>query len=675
MNNENNQQMDQKEGVIVSSIVPAGWKLWALLFRAIAEGHLDELEQDIDQTVLDYLGEEWSLEASFSDAVRGLFIETCNDTRRALPVEIYDLESPKEALSELKDVANDILYWYEKAQPCITGDSDEARMFARVADNCRIAVQLLDSKPAKPRSFWAKLRSFEDYFTDSEKEKWFRIVNGKCIEQMEYNDFHHTLECDNVIRWIEFAGADDEEDGIRERDYRKIKMSPIKGYGMAFFVFLLLLLTTRSRNAHPNYDYFIDENDDFPRESIDHSKAVTLWADRFQHRIDWGENYYLREDSWKEAYLCSDENPSSIVSGTSREEMDLLQTLCGRSTFESVVGAGALEQVIAGNLSAEPVAEQYRFLYEKKDELGKFYPLLVRELEYIYQNFDDIVECFYDEENAEKHKNEYSKWRYEMKQCNGNAIDEVYAGLRKADVDDLHHLFFERSQFTYEYLWQQPLLHSGMVKQYLQACIVQDEKLLTVIKRKLDDTPLQQAIDKEMARKTGKQDRVEKAKAELRAKGIIDDRDTIRKTDNYSKLIDLVRVLISRREDDKKEFARPVRGWKPFIEEEKLKSVPQSDLDENGERVILIDSDNRFTEFFYGLLPKKGYNYARLFLNGIDWSLYDDVFRLDGRLLKGADLKKAIGSRKDLYVDIIKDIIRKYEMMDNDSFARITRKK
>lgn len=672
MNNNDNQQTDWKEDVTVSSIVPAGWKLWALLFRAIAEGHLDELEQDINQPVLDYLGEEWSLEASFSDAVRGLFIETCNDTRRALPVEIYDLESPKEALSELKDVANDILYWYEKAQPCIIGDSDEARMFARVADNCRIAVQLLDSKPDDPQDVWEEFCHAWGYFSDMEKRPWFKIVNGKCIELMEYDDFSHALECSGVINWTEYVDDEDDEGVFHEKDYRNIKLSPTKGYGMAVYVFLLLLLTMRSRKEYPNYE--IDENDELFVESVDYD-AVTAWADSFVNRIDWGKDYNMLEDSWKEGYFQSDEYPSFIESGRSSDEMELLSSLSRRPTFEKIVGAEALDHVIAGSLSTEPGFSQYRFLYEKKEELGKLYPLLVRELEYIYQNFDDIVECFYDEENAEKHKNEYSKWRYEMKQCNGKAIDEVYAGLRKADVDDLHHLFFERSQFAYEYLWQQPLLHSGMVKQYLQACIVQDEKLLTVIKRKLDDTPLQQAIDKEMARKTGKQDRVEKAKAELRAKGIIDDRDTIRKTDNYSKLIDLVRVLISRREDDKKEFARPVRGWKPFIEEEKLKSVPQSDLDENGERVILIDSDNRFTEVFYGLLPKKGYNYARLFLNGIDWSLYDDVFRLDGRLLKGEDLKKAIGSRKDLYLDIIKDIIRKYEMMDNDSFARITRKK
>lgn len=673
MNNENNQQMDQKEGVIVSSIVPAGWKLWALLFRAIAEGHLDELEQDIDQTVLDYLGEEWSLEASFSDAVRGLYVETCNDTRRKLPVEIYDLESPKEALSELKDVAKGILDWYTKSRPFIEEDTVESQMFARVADNCRIVIQLLDSKPDVPQDTWEEYCPYWlVYFTDMEKRSWFKIVNGRCIEQMEYDDFCHALECDGVISWTEYADADAEEGVFHEKDCRNIKVSPIKGYGMAVFGFLLLLLTKRSRKEFPKYG--IDENDEFFVESVGYD-ALTAWADLFQNRIDWGKDYNLREDSWKEGYYQSDEYPSFINSGISSDEMVLLGSLCRRSTFENIVGAEALDQVIAGNLSAEPVVEQYRFLYEKRDELGTFYPLLVRELEYLYQNIDDIVECFYDEKKAEKNKNEYSKWRFEMKQCNGKVIDEVYAGLRKADVYDLHELFFERSQLAYEYLWQLPLVHSGMVKRYLQECIVQDEKLLTIIKRKLDDTPLQQAIDKEMARKTGKQDRVEKAKAELRAKGIIDDRDTIRKTDNYSKLIDLVRVLISRREDDKKEFARPVRGWKPFIEEEKLKSIPQSDLNESGERVMLIDSDNKFTDAFYGLLPKRGYNYARLFLNGIDWALYDDVFRLDGNLLKGEDLKKAIGSRKDLYVDIIKDIIRKYEMMDNDSFARITRKK
>lgn len=666
MNNEDNQQIDQKGVATVSSIVPAGWKLWALLFRAIAEGHLDELKQDIARNVEDYLGDEWFLDASFSDAVWGLFVETCKNTRRELHVEIYDLDSPKEALSELKHVAQGIRDWYQKALPLIDGKTEEAEVLARVAENCRIVIDLLDYKADPPHDYWDDDLAYGGYFRDLDSKPWYRIVNGVCFERMEYDDFRHVLECSGVCSWLEES---DDGDIIHETDYGDMKLSPKSGYGMAIFAFLLLLLCERRRTEYPVWD--VDEDGEGIVTGFD-CEEKTAWADRFRDRIEWGKDYYLREDSWKEGYLCSDEDPSSITSGRSEDERNLLKSLCGRPTFEDVVGSEAMDNVISGNLTTEPGFGQYRFLYDKRNQLGKIYPLLVRELEYLYRNCDDIVYCFNDEKNAEKSRNEFSKWRFESKKANGKAIEELYAGLREANVEDLHYLFFERSQFAYEYLWQQPLVHSGMVDQYLRECIVQDEKLLTVVKRELDDTPLRQAIDKEMAKKSSKQELVEEAKAELRAKGIIDEYDSIRKINKNSKIIDLVRILISKREGNEREFAKPVRGWKVFIEDQKLQAIPNSWLDEKNERVILIDRD-KFTPAFYGVLFEKGNTFARGFLKGIEWSLYDNVFSLDGRPLKGDELMSSIGSRKDQYVEIIRDIIKKYEMMD-DSYARITRK-
>lgn len=666
MNKENNPKIDKLEGVTVSSIVPAGWKLWALLFRAIAEGHLDELNQQIAENVMDYRGDEWFLDATFSDAVWGLFVETCKDTRRELPIEIYDLESPQEALSELKDVAKHILEWYEKALPFIDKDTEEARLFKQVSANCHIVIELIDYTPDTPRDDWEEEYGWGSYFHVLEERPWFRIVNGVCIDKMEFDDFCHVLDCAGVVNWIEKYDEEDGDEEIREKDYGNIKISPATEYGMAFYAFLLLLLSKRLLQEYPIWG--MDENGEGIVTGFD-CEEKSAWAERFRDRIDWGKDYYLREDSWKEGYLCSDENPSSISSGRSEDERNLLKSLCGRPTFEEVVGAEALDNVISGNLTTEPGFDQYRFLHDKRNELDKLYPLLVRELEYMYQNCDDIVECFSDEKNAKTMK-EYSKWRFDAKKANGKVIEEIYEGLRENDIDDLHHFFFERSQFAYEYLWQQPLVHSGMLRQYLQDCIVQDEKLLTVIKRGLDDTPLQQAIAKEMAKKSSKQLRVERAKAELRTRGLIDEHDNIRKTEKYTKIIALARVLIEKR-DDGKEFARPVRGWKDFIDEQKFTLVPQSDLDEDNNRVILIDSDNKFTPAFYGTLFNE---YAKGFLNGIEWSLYDDVFKLNGELLKGEDLKDAIGNRRERYADILKDVIEKYEKMDNDSFVRITRK-
>lgn len=663
MNNEDKQQIDNLSGGVVS-IVPTGWKLWSLVFRAVAEGHLSELEQHVSAS-RDSITDSDIMGVSLSDAFSGLYIETCEDTRRELPIEIYSVGSARVALSGLKRVAKEILKWYEKARPYLDEKGDVAAISALIADNCRVVIQLLGYKPDKEQPYFNPKYDLMRHFGHQDMVPWHGIINGVCIEKLDYDEFSHILNCYDFDDWYAYEYED-----YQPKDYSKLKIKPSLGYGMAVYAFLLLLLSKRYRKKKTYYKLEDDEED---ITYVSQADGITDWADEFRDRIDWNGNYNVREDSWKTGYFSSDDRPSSYPSGAKGDEMDRLRSLCGRYVFDQVVGYEALDAMIGGGIQSDPGFEQYKYLHDHDGDLSDLYGLLVRERDYLYDNLEDIIGCFYDEGRAELQKNDYSKYRFETKKKIDAEIEKLYTSQFIAeDIETLHHVFFARCEFAYEYLWQQPLVHSGMVRQYLQNCIVQNELLLTVIKRGLGDNSVRKAFDEEGSEvKVSKlEKRIEKAIAVLRGEGIIDENNNIKK---QSDRIELVRILIRYRGNGK-EYARPSKGWGDSIKKLKdsLKKHPFWYDEEKKESVRLLDGNGRFTRSFYSVIYiEKEYFFASRLLRDIDWKAYNDKFYLDGKSLQGEDLRTFIASRRDLYVDIIKEIIEKYEKMDFCSTVRI----
>lgn len=104
-----------------NSLVPPSWKLCALVFKAIAEGHLSELESQVLPSSEEDILNGSIQDETFSDAVLGLYIELCEDVRRALPTEIRSLDNPRHLLEELREIAQSIIDEYNKSLPQIDG--------------------------------------------------------------------------------------------------------------------------------------------------------------------------------------------------------------------------------------------------------------------------------------------------------------------------------------------------------------------------------------------------------------------------------------------------------------------------------------------------------------------------------------------------------------------------
>lgn len=662
-----------------NSIVPASWKLCALVLRAIAEGHLSEFEKQVLPASEDDMLNGSIQDETFSDAVLGLYIEACEDTRRELPTEIHSLNKPQEALEELRSVAQDIITWYKKALPFIDETSDYAKNFETIADNCSIIIGLLTEKSDRDNE-WHDSKKSPSFFSHAKMRSWYNLINGTCVEKMDYDDFYHVLECTGEIEWLpveeetETSGVSlfevtIDEDGnkgiMAKKDYEDLQIRPLVGYGMAMYIFELLLLVNRRKNLDEMPNYEVDGDGELYVSGFSTFDLNSSWEDRFKKRIAWDNNYYVREDSWKTGYFSTVNRPSHYTSDVSKEDKARIQSLCKRHSFEDVVGYDALERVVSEQLPPTLGFDQYKYIHDHPEGLDQVYSILVQELEYLYENFDDIVDCFDDKHKVEREHDEYSKWRFELKQSSNEAVNSIYAkSLADSDYSIIHRILFSRRFYSYEYLWQYPsMVYSELIDQYLQKCIIQDEQLLLVIKSALEDTPLKQSIDKEKARVSNKELRIYNAKIALGS--LIDDKSNIVK---QSDRIKVVRRLMEKQEGEKKEYARPRGGWPKFIEQLKYNTIPVK-YEVKGEWVPLIDCNNRFTRYFYDNIGE----FARTFLNGIDWSFFDNVFKLNGENLSGEMLKSFIGSNRGLYVDIIKDIIKKYEGDSDEPFVRISR--
>lgn len=639
------------------SIIPISWKLWVLVFKSIAEGHLTELEKKVLPVCEEDILNGSIQDITFPDAILGLYIESCEDTCRELPTGIYNLMKPEDALLAIRNTAQEILSWYEKAIPFIDSSSEYADTFETIAENCTIIIQLIDYKPDKPKNEWEFFSDGLWYFSHLDMQPWHRIVAGKCIEEITYDDFSHILDCAGMVNWME-ESEDDDEGKNCGKDYSELKLKPILGYGMAMYTFLQLLLVHRKLHEYPLES--VDEDGEFYVTGVETDDKYQ-WADKFESRIDWGDNYSIREDSWKTGYFSSDERPSSIGSDVTKEDRDLLKSLCQRLTFEDLVSSDSLQSVLGGAIFTTLGFEQYKFIHDNLNNLDTLHRLLIQELEYLYDNGDDIADCFEEKAHAERQHDDYSKWRYEAKQDNNKTIIHLYdKGITGDDIDSIHRILFSRRLYAYEYLWQQPVICSEIVKEYLQKCVIQDETLLLAVKRSLEDTPLQRSLSKMASGKVIRNLRVEEAIQALREEGVIDEQSNILPIvpgGKKYKTLDLIRILVGARPSGQKEFARPKGGWKDFISRQKTETVPAN----------LIGKDGKFMEDFYGELWRFDLN----FINGIDWNLYNGVFTLKGKPLSGDDLCNVFKNKKEYRIEVIEPLIRKYENETDGSFVRI----
>lgn len=661
---------------IVYDLVPATWKCWALLFKAIANGHLSEFQQQVLPVCEEDILNGYIENTTFEEAIDSLFKETCEDISKELPTNIYSLNHPVEALAGLRFTANEILQWYHKALHLIDGEAEYAASFKQVANNCELIIKLLDCKPDAADDE-DEAASMGDYFHMLDLRPLYRIVNGTCLNGISFDVFYNVLNCNSGRQRIEitemiiyneengtekfkYTKEDESEPLFAEigTDYSEHKITPHPEYAMALYTFFLLLLY--KREWHQDFSEAFDDNGGFLPDRIT-MEDESLWAKSIAPRIDWCDYYHLREDSWKTGYFSSNECPSSYTSGVKGDDRVLLKAICNRYSFEDIFCSDSIETVKEGAFYTNLQFEQYKYIYENQDKLETLHRLLLQELDYLFNNCDDIIDCYYNRYQAERQHDEFSKWRFDAKQHDNESINELYSRqLSDNDYSSLHRLLFARRFYAYEYLWEQPMIYLEVVRDYLHNCVLQDEALLVAVKRSLEDTPIQRSLSNFASNKTKRKLLVEEAIRDLQEQGIIDEQCSIlpKKAGgtNY-KTMDLLRILVGTRPNGQDEYARPRDGWRHLISDIKYSSIPK----------FLLDDKGKFNDVFYRSIN----DYDMLFVNGIDWNLYDSIFFLKEKPLSGDELRRIFSNKSDYRQEILLPIIRKYENQSNDSFVRV----
>lgn len=454
----------------IEQFIPTSWKLIDLVFLTIAEGHYNELQDgvipvDDDGVVLD----RKLVDVDFNEAAVTLFIESCQRCSRDLPYELYNIDTPALVLDALRLLAKDILDNYILARPHIE-NNEVLELFDVIRDNCQIILDLIDYKQDIDEYggyIWNGLQ----YFSHLDMKPWFRIVNGTCIENVDYDLFSHVLDC---------AGAYDiaYEDGrIVTEDYTDGTLTPQINYGMAMYAFIILLMTKRvASNIDKSWTLDAEGNEVFDK---------AYWAKEFSKRLNWkSEWYYVNEDSWKEAYLS--EGSILAPEGVSDEERMVLEKLLGRSSFNDLLSPSHLDSILHNHTDSISF-NQYRYLHSaSKEELECVLSVIRKELAYLYDNIDCLSDHFMDKDSAEDEQLSL-RLAYEEKKKNNKFIVTQFSSIPAVSVKAVQRLLFNNHLYFDVYSWNQPIIYSEIVYEFIKNCIIQEEKLKTFILQSAKD--------------------------------------------------------------------------------------------------------------------------------------------------------------------------------------------
>lgn len=625
----------------INNYVPAGWKLWAMVFKAIAEGHYDDLHTKLEEGDVELVDD-----VSFSTSISGLYQETCCDARQELPSSFRDLpyEERQKVLFGLKIVAEDIIDSFNAAKPLLPDDCPEMGHFESVVRNCRVVVSLGEKEWNGGED---KVPPLEyEYFGSEMQKALHELVNGVCIEEIDCNTFGHILECDNEYYYDRLLDVEDIKIGDEIfsipgniesvwEDYSDSKIVPVAGFGMAMYALLLHMISMRQSVGEAPQVYNGEIVQDEP------------WEQKFRGRIDWNKNgYSLEEESWKDAYLSPDHEPPAYE--IEQYSSELLSMLCGRRVFEETFSEVNFEDIIDAPGDFSIGFEQYKFIHDNGDRLQSLYDLLVQETEFLYANLEKIADCFKGKSRAEDMRMA-SKWRLEEKNKNSEHIHVAYPSSAGIHHEAVQRILFERYGLAYEHLEGQPFIYAELVEEYIQRCIVQDERLKAEISRARRDSHIPEAKTEQISATAEKDKVVNETIRKLQDRKIIDaDCNILLKKEGgkYYKTTELTNFLV------RNEIVVPSKGWVSAIIS--LKVMTRYDF----------KVDGHFKEEFYR--ERTGLHKAlRWCSKELDWSAFIDVFRLQGNKLKDTDLHYYFTSNNEERERILAGIVRKYDQSDN----------
>ena len=610
-----------------NEFVPDSWKLWSLIFKSIANGHYDEMNSDLEADTIPMVED-----VSFHSSIEQLYYETCCDVRAKLPSEFRDLygEERNSVLYALRRLAQDILDSFSEAKKKLEADCSEMKIFETVASNCAIILRIIGKD-----WYMSEDEYVEKYrcFNSLDVESWYKKVNGVLIEDISYNTFRHVLDCD-----CDFDVYSCET--IEREDYSNDKITPLAGFGMAMYAFILVLISNRYADDEP---YISDGEIYYPEP----------WEFFFEGRIDWKKNgYALEEDSWKEAYLSSSSKPPKC--DVDQESSDLLFLFCGRRVFGELLSSDNFNDIITATAPFVVGYDNCHYIHNsQRDELERIYALLRKETEYLYDNIHEMAGCFENRYHAESIQ-KGSKWRSDEKLKNNTRIHYLYTLLDNIHPKTIQRLIYERSGFAYDHLENQPIIYREIVEDYIKKCIVHNEQLKLELIRALSECSIP-SVRFEPAKKSLETNQsIRDVCHRLYDSHIIDEHNNIlpkNEGGTYFKTTELTNFLVQN------EIVLPLCGWSAFVSDSGNNSIKWAVLSEK-ERKEYMDGNEHLNEMFYREYLRK---HLKDITKELNWTAFSGLFSLRGEKLKSDRLHYYFTNNNDERVRIIGNLLKKYD--------------
>lgn len=619
----------------VNTFVPASWKLWPLVFKGIASGHYDEMNSDLEVGTVPMVDN-----ISFQSSIEQLYFESCCDVRAELPSGFREIsgEDRHDVVNALRIVAQDIIDSFSEAKIKLAADCGEMKVFEKVVSNCRIVLSITDEDwDVSDFEYAEKYRYFNSVYVES----WHQKVNGVLIEDISYNTFRHVLDCDDY-----FDVHNYETNSLEREDYSSDKITPLAGFGMAMYAFILVLMNHRYADDEP---FISDDEIHYPEP----------WEFFFESRIDWKKNgYNLEEDSWKMAYLSLGADPPKC--DVEQESLDLLFWFCGRSVFREVFSSDNFNDIITSKGPFVVGYDYYHYIHNlQRNELERIYALLRKETDYLYDNIHRIAGCFenwYHADSIQKH----SKWRFEEKIKNNTHINFLYSSLDSIHPKTIQRLLYERSGLAYEHLDNQPIIYSEIVENYIKDCIVHNEKLKLELIRALSECSIRNVGYAPSIRSLDGNQSILKACQKLQEARIIDENNNIlpkKEGGTYYKTTELTNFLV------RNEIVVPSCGWSAFVSDSEDNNSVKWALLSGPEKKECLDEEQHLNEEYYKYYLRK---HLKAITKQLDWTEFSELFLLQGEKLKSDRLHYFFTSNNDERARIITNLLRKYDKPAKD---------
>lgn len=464
--------------------IPIIWKKWFALLHGISEGEITPDDEAVDETKYGT--------GSLQDTIINLKFEGIHSLS-GFPLDLYKLDNPSMALSELDMAAKRIHNEYKKASSKLKQFSTSTQEdFEAIDKECSVVCKLIELYYSKvsvnqENGCYYDINEdgvregFSDQFFDDDRIKdVYETAAGYCFTSISYEIFYNLIN--RYYSYDYLIGVGEIPDMI----------VPIKGREMSFYAFLIVLML--GRNLRPDKVTYTSNGID------DEFWIKGAWAREFTDFIEW--NSITENNSWIEEYMCTEEEPEfdekgfywypkvelRNATGISDEDKRELKVFLKRETFDNIISYDELvshgfeeypyDEI--GILSSLAIIED-----DRSAKLDRLYRLLMKETRYYLQSREWNCGCFVSEDCAKAILARNSELNNLLKEKELR-LHRIFGGEKVKD-NALALIDYLDTHSGFVNLSYKPIVTNTIIRTIIDSCINNNRNTLKLIREEIDN--------------------------------------------------------------------------------------------------------------------------------------------------------------------------------------------